>query len=123
MDQVRDRVVLVVLSSAPVPWPVGQRGRAKSLVVYAGLAKAVRRESNRAVCHWWGVTPQTVSKWRKALGVGRVTKGTSALLRENAPRTVRSPQAEANRQAKDRDPTRRAKIAAAKRGKPRPLHF
>jgi hypothetical protein len=44
--------------------------------VYAGLAEAARRESNAAVRHWWGVTPQTVSKWRKRLGVGRYTDGT-----------------------------------------------
>jgi hypothetical protein len=52
MEQVRGLVVVVGLSAAPIPWLIGQRGRAKSLVVYAGLAKAVRRESNRAVCHW-----------------------------------------------------------------------
>jgi hypothetical protein len=66
------------------------------------------------------LTPQTVSKWRNALGVGRTTEGTSALLRANAPQTVRSAKADANRRAKDRDPGRREKIAAARRGKPRP---
>jgi hypothetical protein len=36
-DQARGRVVVVGLSAAPIPWPVGKRGRAKSLAVYAGL--------------------------------------------------------------------------------------
>ena len=41
-----------------------RRGRARSLVVYKGLAKAVRPESAQAVAHWWGLTPQTVTKVR-----------------------------------------------------------
>jgi hypothetical protein len=68
--EVRGQVTICGLSDAPIPWPVGKRGRAKALVVYKGLANAVRRESNLAVCHWWGVSPQTVSLWRKALEVG-----------------------------------------------------
>jgi transposase-like protein len=32
-------------------------------------ADAIRRESNQAVAYWFGVSDQTVSKWRKALGV------------------------------------------------------
>jgi tetratricopeptide (TPR) repeat protein len=44
------------------------------------LVEAVRRESNLPVCHLWGVSPQTVSLGRKALGVGPVTPGTSRLL-------------------------------------------
>jgi hypothetical protein len=56
---VRGAVVIVELSDATVPWPVGKRGRAKALVVFEGLAEAVRRESELAVAHWWGVTNQT----------------------------------------------------------------
>jgi hypothetical protein len=36
---------VVGLHEAPIPWPVGKKGRAKSLIVYKDLAKAVRRES------------------------------------------------------------------------------
>jgi hypothetical protein len=89
--------------------------------VYEGLAKAVRRESNQAVSLWWGVTPQTVTKWRKALVVGIATEGTSRLhsAYTNEPWAV---QALAKAHAKARDPQRRAKIAAARQGKPRPPH-
>jgi hypothetical protein len=68
--EVRGEVEVVGLHEAPVPWPVGKRGRARSLVVFKDLARAVRRESEVAVAHHWGVDKQTVGKWRKALGVG-----------------------------------------------------
>jgi hypothetical protein len=65
------------------------------------------------------VTAQSVTKWRKAPGGGPVTEGTHRLKSENAmqPAIVA---ARAKAHAKARDPVRRAKIAAAKRGKPRP---
>jgi hypothetical protein len=69
--EVRGEVEVVGLHEAPIPWPVGKRGRAKSLVVFKDLARAVRRESEVAVAHHWSVTGQTVGKWRKALGVER----------------------------------------------------
>jgi hypothetical protein len=80
---VRGEVTIVGMTEAPIPWPVGKGGRGRhSLVVYKGLAKAVRLESNQAVAYWWGVDVQTVSKWRKALGIGPITEGTSRLYRE-----------------------------------------
>jgi hypothetical protein len=53
---VRGEVEVVGLHDAPIPWPVGKRGRAKSLVVFKDLARAVRRESEVAVAHHWGWT-------------------------------------------------------------------
>ena len=82
--EVRGEVIIFELSNGLIPWPVGKRGRGKGLVVYAGLADAVRRESAQAVAHWWGVTPQTVGVWRKALGVGALTEGTRRLKRDHA---------------------------------------
>ena len=74
-------VRIVGLTDAKIPWPIAQaRGKgAGGLVDYAGLERAVRVESNVAICHWWGVTPQTVRKWRRALGVGPHTKGSRRL--------------------------------------------
>src|SRR5262249_62196132 len=77
--EVRGEVTVVGLTAAPLPWPVGKRGRARSLGVYQGLARAARRESAQAVAHRWGVTPQTVTVWRKALGVAPTTQGTHRL--------------------------------------------
>jgi hypothetical protein len=64
-----------------------------------------------------GIT--SVWKWRKALGVGPITEGTSRLFSEytKEPWAVEA-WAKAHRKA--RDPERCRKIAEAKRGKPRP---
>src|SRR5262245_47938132 len=124
--EVRGEVTVCGLSAGPIPWPVGKRGRAKALIVYSGLARAVRRESELAVARWWGVTPQTVWKWRKALGVGAATEGTSRLRRDHfAEPWAEAARAKAHAQSRDAeaDAGRRAKIAAAKRGKPRPRHI
>src|SRR5262245_26036013 len=83
--EVRGEVVVCGLTDARIPWPVGKRGRARSLVVCGGLAEAVRRESNQAVCFWWGVTAQTVTRWRQALGVPQVNEGTARLYVAYAP--------------------------------------
>jgi hypothetical protein len=90
-------------------------------VLYADLARAVRRESAQAVAYWWGVGLTAVWKWRKALGVGPATEGTSRLHREgaHAPAVV---QGLKKAQAKAQDPARRAKIAATLRGQPKPAH-
>jgi hypothetical protein len=119
--EVRGEVRACGLTDARIPWPFGQGRWARMLVVYRGLARAVRRESAQAVAHWWGVTPQTVTKWRKALGVGRNTEGSSQLRSRHA----HEPWAGEARKlawAKARDPQRRARISAAKKGKPRPRY-
>src|SRR5260221_8907808 len=76
-------VILCGLTAARIPWPVGKRkqkgSRARFIVLYGALAEAVRRESAQAVAYWWGITAQTVPRWRKALGVGPVTEGTHRL--------------------------------------------
>jgi hypothetical protein len=124
--EVRGWVILTGLTLAPLPWPVCKKaGRSTgrtSLVVFRDLLRALRRESNQAVAHWWGVAVVTVSKWRKALGVKRGTEGSLRLMREYA----LEPEGYAARtkgvQAIATDPHRRAKIAAAMKGKPKPRH-
>jgi hypothetical protein len=113
---VRGAVEVVSLHEAPIPWPVGKRGRARSLVAFKDLVRAVRRESEVAVAHHRGVDKQTVRKWRKALGVGKVTEGTSERLSDHA----REPAVVAGlkkAQVKSGDPARRAKLAAAMGGR------
>jgi hypothetical protein len=120
--EVRGEMVITGVTDAPIPWPVGKRGRGRhTLIVYKDLAKAVRRESELAICHWWGVCTTTVWKWRKALGVGFSNEGTHRLLHDNAlqPAIVA---AFAKAHSMARDPERCRKIAEARRGKPRPQH-
>src|SRR5215467_1057578 len=123
--ELRGDVILCGLTDAPIPWPTGKKRQkgpgARAIVVYGALAEAVRRESAQAVARWFGVTAQTVTRWRKALDVGPVNDGTHRLRHDYAlePWAL---QALAKAQAKSGDPVRRAKIAAAKRGKRRPPH-
>lgn len=122
--EVRGKAVVTGLSNARIPWPVGKRpgGRARFLIVYAGLADAVRTESASAVCHWWGVTAQTVSKWRKVMRVRPMTAGTTRLKSASAKESPGIAAALKLARAKNQDPNRRRKIADAKRGKSRPEH-
>jgi hypothetical protein len=116
-------MIVVGYSGGRIPWPIGRRPgtSARSLVVFGGLADAIRRESNQAVCYWFGVTPQTVSKWRKALGVEAINDGTGRLRKAHG-KSDWFKAVIAKGLAKVRDPERCRKIANAKRGKPRPLH-
>ena len=119
--EVRGEVTICGTTAAPIAWPIGRIGPLKSLVVYRGLANAIRQESIQAVAHHWGITTQTVTKWRRRLGIKGEPLGTSILRT----RHFEEPWAEETRKkawAKARDPVRREKIAAAKRGKPRPKH-
>jgi hypothetical protein len=121
--QVRGNVTIVGLTDARISWPVcsgvGESSGRTSLAVYKDLARAVRRESAQAIAHWWGVSVQTVSKWRKVLGVEQNNTGTRRLRQEYA----FEPGQTAGRlkgQAKARDPQRNRKIAESLRGKPKP---
>jgi hypothetical protein len=80
---VRGEVVIVGLSEAPIPWPLCKVGKWHRPVVYKGLARAVRRESEQAVAHHWGVGHCPAWQWRKALGVGATTEGTRRLRRDH----------------------------------------
>jgi hypothetical protein len=118
--RVRGELTIVGITDARIPWPLGKNCRgANSLVVYGDLARAVRRESVSAIRHWFGAHDVTVWKWRKALGVPERNYGTRKLWEASAAsgsylNGVRAGIAKAS------DPVRRAKIAAAHRGKRRP---
>jgi len=88
-DERRGLVRIVGLSDGPIAWPIGQTHRAKSLVLYRGLARAVPRESAAAVMHWWGVGPAAVNKWRRALNVPRWNEGDLRLKVANGKRNFR----------------------------------
>ena len=120
--QVRGELRIVGVTDARIPWPRGNGRRgARSLVVYGALAHAVRRESVYAICHWFGVDDVTVWKWRKMLGVPERNFGTRRLWEANIAAGSYLNGVKAG-VAKTRDPARRAKIAAALRGRRRPKH-
>lgn len=124
-DAIRGPVRIVGLTGGRIPWPIGTRvdgsGRARGLILYGALARAVQRESNLAVAYWFGVTGQTVTKWRRALGVDELNDGSHKLKVEFG-KEPWFKRARRKAWSKARDPDRRAKIAAAKRGKSRPAH-
>jgi hypothetical protein len=115
--EVLGEVTVYRVSAGRIPWPVTAR---RALVVYAGLARAIRKESIQAVAHHWGVSPQTVTQWRRRLGIKGEPAGTRQLRRTYWLREEWAETARRRAWAKARDPQRREKIAAAKRGKPRP---
>ena len=119
MDEVRSEVTVVKLSDAKILWPIGKLRQGRSLIVYGGLAAAIRQESNQAVCHWWGITPQTVTEWRKALNVEPVNAGSRELFVQYG-REERSLDALPNARVAASLPEARRKLAEARRGKPQP---
>lgn len=121
--EARGSVIACGLTDAPIPWPLGRPpGRSsRGPIIYRDLAKAIRRESSAAVCYWWGVTGQTVTKWRHLLGVPTNTEGDQRLRAENGRRNW--PKVKPKFQAKAQDPERRRKISEARTGKPRPPEF
>jgi hypothetical protein len=118
-------VRIVKLSAGPIPWPIGQRvdrpATKPTMILYADLARAVRRESSLTVQRTFGVGPTSVWQRRKALGVPANNEGTMARRRDLG-QTEWFREFRAKGQLKMRDPVRREKIAASKRGKPRPQH-
>ena len=105
----RGWVKIVGLSDGKIQWPIGRPMTEKpgrdSLIIYQGLKRAIERESRQGVAHWWGVSKETVRRWRRALEVERNTQG-----------TVRT------RDVTLKAESRRSKIAKSRRGKPRPKH-
>jgi hypothetical protein len=112
----RGKVKITGLTDAPIPWPTCQPQSTQAIILFGALARAVRRESNQAVARAWGVTGQTVTKWRKALGVDK-TEGTTSLRIEMG---THEPWAKRARNAMQKtlsDPARAAKISTALKGR------
>jgi hypothetical protein len=116
---VRGRVRVAGIAESRISWPVTKvRGQLLPILV-GGLLRAIRRESNQAVGHYWGVSAQTVSKWRRLLDVPEYNEGTAELCRAWFPERI-GEDGFAKARAAQHSPERAAKISAAKRGKPRP---
>jgi hypothetical protein len=113
----RGEMVITGMTDAPIPWPLGIHGAARHmLIVFKDLAKAIRREFGKAICHWWGVESSTVRMRRRALGVGIVNEGTSRLYREHNKESW-AITARAKTQNKVRVPERCRKISETLRGR------
>jgi hypothetical protein len=84
--ELRGTVVVYGLSDTPVPWPFTRgRGRGRPSPILCGdLVRSVRVETAVVVCALFGVTAQTVSKWRTCLAVPHANTGTHE--REAAPK-------------------------------------
>jgi hypothetical protein len=125
-DDGRHRLIQVGghLPHAALPrQPLGKYGKraTPSLIVSKGLLQAVRREAVQAVAHWWGITAQTVTAWRKALHIGgQPTRGTLRLKVEHG--KDRALDVLPPAVAKARDPERCRKLGSAHRGRPMPEH-
>jgi hypothetical protein len=121
LDESWGHVPIVGITDARIPWPVGQRGKHKSPVLYEGLVRAVRCESAQAVMYWWGVGMKPVTRWRKALRVERMNPG-HRRLRKAYGQEPWSKRAIRKAVRLSRTPEARAKVAAAKIGKTPPPH-
>jgi hypothetical protein len=114
----RGEVTICRISNGRISWPMGKKGSAISLVLYADLARAVEREAASAIQFWWGVSGSVTWHWRRALGF-KITDGDRAVRREYmTPKHNRTMTRAAAAVA--RSPARRKEIAAAKRGVKRP---
>jgi hypothetical protein len=121
---IRSSVKVTGISDGLIPWPQtsrhrGERGGRRFLIACGGRARAIRREAAQAVAHWFGVTGQTVSAWRKALGVDANNTGTSKLRKAWGPEVLTDEVRETGKRML-RSPAYRAKVSAAKKGKAKP---
>jgi hypothetical protein len=119
--EIRGRVTVLYISDSPIQWPWARSGvrDRPSPVIFRGLSRALRTEAAVEICKAWGITSQTVTKWRKKLGLSSRTPGQLDRRR----RIMRGPLGKQLRRLAYptlRSPTRRAKIAASKLGKKRP---
>jgi hypothetical protein len=105
------------LTDALIPWPVSRQPGPRSLILCGGLVEAVRCESESAVAAHWGVAPETVWRWRTALGVPFFNEGTRRLYRDTIPEKVNL-QTLAEARKASRSPEARAKLSASKKGLP-----
>lgn len=89
--RIRGDVPVDGITDAPIAWPFTRyRGAGVPqspcpiLILCGDLERAVRTEARNAVAHHFGVDKGVVTRWRRALEVGRITPGTQRSLRDHA---------------------------------------
>jgi hypothetical protein len=60
-------VKIVGMSDAQIPWPIGATKGIEQLIVYKGLATALRKETAAAVAARWSVSLKTAKDWQQRL--------------------------------------------------------
>jgi hypothetical protein len=121
--RMRGHVQVVAESDALIPWPIVRKPiGGRGLALCGDLVKAVRLESSQSIQYWFGVSDLTVTKWRRFLGVPRNTPGSARLAAKWWTDGGIADLARPGREAYHKSPSRLAKMAAAKRGVPRPPH-
>lgn len=116
--ELRGEVVVNGMSFGRIAWPTTRKKRSRPAFILCGdLVRAVRRESALAICYWFGVTPQTVTAWRKALGVPTTNEGTRRLRQDLFDEIVPQPAREKGRRRASA-PEANAKKSATRKGKP-----
>ncbi len=104
------------MSDAPIQWPCTRGGAKHSPIVCGELIRAVRCESEQAVAYHWGVNIQVVWKWRRALGVPRMTPGSRRLRIEYAAETL-TPEVRAKGHEAMHSLEVRVKLSALRKGR------
>src|SRR5262245_13587927 len=74
---IRGKVRVIGFSKGPKRWPIGEKDGHHELIVYRGLAEAMRVERQEAIATHWGVPIETVASWHQALHPATV-KGSGA---------------------------------------------
>jgi hypothetical protein len=64
--ELRGVVKIVGMSQAPIAWPIGEKDGQRALVIYKGLARALRGEPAEKVAAWWGLDLAAVKRWQSA---------------------------------------------------------
>jgi len=87
----RGRVTVGSFSDGRIAWPISKQ-TGSPLIMFDDLERAVRTESATAIMHWWGVRGNTISKWRRALGVEMCNPGSRRLWSAWKPHNMKLPE-------------------------------
>jgi len=104
------------MSDAPIRWPSTRRRGNHSPILCGDLVRAVKVESEQAVAYHWGVNYQVVWRWRRALGVPKMTPGSRRLRIEYAQETL-TPEVRAKGKEAMHSTRVREKLSAIRKGR------
>jgi hypothetical protein len=104
VDAVRGKVKFSYFTNAPIPWPKFKRqtkGGSGGFVLCGDLVRALTDEAASAIAYYWGVSHDTVTKWRRALELRGLNAGSRRLL-EIGVKLAKRPESQAKRSARMR---------------------